>query len=177
MRLEKRTTIDAPRDEVWEVVSDPANWRSLMGAGLAQLEHRGGPETGLGARYELRLNVGSAAIGGLVEFVEWDEGRELAWTSVTGIDQRGRWRLREEPDGASTTVTLRFAYTAPGGLFGVLADRLGAPTVSGHLERALKNLKREIEGDTVSDTATGGLPGAVCACRSGSCTTSARSRS
>ena len=28
-----------------------------------------------------------------------------------------------------------------------MADRLGAPTVSGHLERAVKNLKREIEGD------------------------------
>ena len=161
MRLEKRTTIDAPREKVWEVVRDPANWRSLMGPGMAQLEHRGGPEVGLGARYELRLNVGSAAIGGLVEIVEWDEGCELAWTSVTGIDQRGRWRLREEPDGASTRVTLRFAYTAPGGIFGVVADRLGAPTVSGHLGRALKNLKREIEGDTVSETATGGLPGAV----------------
>ena len=42
------STIDAPREEVWEVVSDPANWRSLMGPGLAQLEHRGGPEAGLG---------------------------------------------------------------------------------------------------------------------------------
>ena len=126
MRLEKRITIDAPRDEVWEVVSDPANWRSLMGAGLAQLEHRGGPETGLGARYELRLNVGSAAIGGLVEFVEWDEGRELAWTSVTGIDQRGRWRLREEPDGASTTVTLRFVLHRAG-----RALRSSWPTGSG----------------------------------------------
>jgi len=161
VRLEKRTIIDAPRDEVWELVSDLPNWRSLMGPGLAQLEHRGGPEAGLGARYELRLNVGSAPIGGLIEVVEWDEGRELAWTSVTGIDQRGRWRLREEPDGASTAVTLRFAYTAPGGFFGALADRLGAPTVSGHLERALANLKREIQGGTMSDTATEGLRGAA----------------
>ena len=177
MRLEKRTTIDAPREKVWEVVSDPANWRSLMGPGMAQLEHRGGPEAGLGARYELRLNVGSAAIGGLVEIVEWDEGRELAWTSVTGIDQRGRWRLREEPDGASTRVTLRFAYTAPGGIFGVVADRMGAPTVSGHLARALKNLKREIEGDKVSEDNQGACRGPCCVCPGGSRTTSARSRS
>ena len=32
--------------------------------------------------------------------------RDLAWTSVTGIDQRGRWRLRETDDGR-TRVTLR----------------------------------------------------------------------
>ena len=161
MRIEKKIVVDAPREEVWELVSDPANWRSLMGAGLAQMEHRGGPETGLGARYELRMSAGSAAVGGLIEFVEWDPPGEFAWTSVTGIDQRGRWRLRESDDGVSTTVTLRFSYTAPGGLFGVIADRLGAPTVSGHLERALLNLKREIEGDTVSDTTSGRIKQAL----------------
>ena len=160
MRIEKTVTIDAPRDEVWEVVGNPANWRSLMGAGLAQMEHRGGDEAGLGARYELRVQAGSAAIGGLVEFVEWDPGSELAWTSVTGIDQRGRWRLREERDGASTKVTLRFAYAAPGGVFGALADRLGAPTVSGHLERTVQNLKRELEGGTLEGTG-GGLAGTL----------------
>jgi fatty-acyl-CoA synthase len=161
VRIQKTITIDAPLEEVWEVVGDLAKWRSLMGKGMAQLEHRGGPEAGLGARYDLRMNAGSAAIGGLVEFVEWDEPRELAWTSVTGIDQRGRWRLREGSDGASTSVTLRFAYTAPGGLFGALADRLGAPTVGGHMDRALKNLKRQIEGGTLDGTAGGGLRRAV----------------
>ena len=128
MRIEKSVTIGAPRDEVWELVSDPQAWQKLMGAGLAQMEHRGGPESGLGARYELRMQAGSAAIGGLVEFVEWNPPGELAWTSVTGIDQRGRWRLREDPAGG-TKVVLRFSYTAPGGLFGAVASRLGAPTV------------------------------------------------
>ena len=41
----------------------------------------------------------------------------MAWTSVTGIDQRGRWRLRETEDGR-TRVTLRLAYGAPGGILG-----------------------------------------------------------
>ena len=47
----------------------------------------------------MRMRAGSAEIGGLVEVVEWDEGRDMAWTSVTGIDQRGRWRLREKETG------------------------------------------------------------------------------
>ena len=50
---------------------------------------------GVGARYRMLMHVGSADVGGLIEIVEYDEGRDLAWTSITGIDQRGRWRLRE----------------------------------------------------------------------------------
>ena len=52
-------------------------------------------EPGCGARYRLLMHVGSADVGGLIEIVEFDTGRDLAWTSITGIDQRGRWRLRE----------------------------------------------------------------------------------
>ena len=43
----------------------------------------------------MRMRVGSADIGGLIEVVECDPAADLAWTSITGIDQRGRWRLRE----------------------------------------------------------------------------------
>lgn len=146
MRLEKHITIDAPREEVWEVVGDLANWRSLMGAGLAQLEHRAGPESGLGARYELRMSVGSAAIGGLIEVVEWDEECEIAWTSVTGIDQRGRWRLRA-PAGTETDVTLRLSYQSPGGILALIADRLSAPIVSSNLRASLDGLQRQLEAD------------------------------
>ena len=49
----------------------------------------------------------------------------MAWTSVTGIDQRGRWRLREQDDG-TTKVTLRLAYQAPGGLLGMISDQVSA---------------------------------------------------
>ena len=37
--------------------------------------------------------VGSAEVGGVVEVIEWDPPHELAWTSITGIEQRGRWIL------------------------------------------------------------------------------------
>src|SRR5689334_12696826 len=85
-----------------------------------------------GARYELRMRVGSADIGGPIELVEYDPPRDLAWTSITGIDQRGRIRVREAGE-ERTKVTLRLSYGAPGGLLGVLADRLGASQVKQHL--------------------------------------------
>jgi uncharacterized membrane protein len=102
-------------------------------------------QTGLGARYRMLLRVGSAEIGGLIEMVEWDEPSDLAWTSVTGIDQRGRFRLRHGPSD-QTRVELRLAYGVAGsGLSGWIAERIAAPTVSAHLRRSLQQLKRLVE--------------------------------
>ena len=112
MRVEKQITIDAPCEEVWEVIGDPSNWPRLM-HGITRFDQKGEQEPGVGARYSMRMRVGSADVGGLIEIVEYDENRDMAWTSITGIDQRGRWRVREAPGGA-TTVTLRLSYDAPG---------------------------------------------------------------
>jgi len=69
----------------------------------------------------------------------------MAWTSVTGIDQRGRWRLRERP-GGRTRVEFRLSYGVAGsGIFGAVAERVAAPIVRGHLERTVRQLKRQVE--------------------------------
>ena len=47
------------------------------------------------------MQVGSAEVGGLIEVVEYEAPRDLAWTSVIGIDQRGRWRVRVQEDGST----------------------------------------------------------------------------
>jgi len=59
------------------------------------------------------MQVGSVPVGATVEVITRDEGRDLAWASVTGLDHRGRWRLRPNHDGG-TDVTFRIAYTVPG---------------------------------------------------------------
>jgi acyl-CoA synthetase (AMP-forming)/AMP-acid ligase II/uncharacterized membrane protein len=144
MRVEKEITIDAPCEEVWKVVGDPGNWPRLM-HNLTRFEKKDDEEPGVGSRYSMRMRVGSADVGGLIELVEYDESRDMAWTSITGIDQRGRWRLRQTPEGG-TTVKLRLSYDAPGGLLATVADRLSAPMVASNLEQSLENLKRELEG-------------------------------
>jgi acyl-CoA synthetase (AMP-forming)/AMP-acid ligase II/carbon monoxide dehydrogenase subunit G len=153
MRIDKSIVIDASRDEVWELVSDPRCYRRFMHH-ITELTHKGGPERGLGARFTIHLRVGSADVGGLVEVVEFDEPADLAWTSVTGIDQRLRWRLRETDDHR-TRVTLRLAYEAPGGLLGALSEQVSKPMVAGNLERTLQNLRGEIEGG--SEEVTDGM--------------------
>jgi uncharacterized membrane protein len=139
VRIELSCDVAAPREAVWRSVSDLAAWPGLID-GLTQFEHRGGPVAGLGSRYAMRMRVGSADVGGLIEMVEWDEGGELAWTSVLGIGQRGRWRLRDAGSGR-TRVTLRFAYQSPG-LLGWVADRVAAPVVRRNLEAGLEEVRR-----------------------------------
>jgi uncharacterized membrane protein len=144
MRVSARTRIAAPMESVWEIVSDPTSVLQFM-SGVTRWEVASDPPTGLGARYRMLFRIGSAEVGGLIEIVEWDEPSELAWTSVTGLDQRGRFRLRSVP-GPQTSVELRLAYGVAGsGLAGWIAERLTAPTVSGHLRRSLQQLKRLVE--------------------------------
>jgi uncharacterized membrane protein len=144
MRVGANVQVSAPVDRVWEVVADPERMLSFM-SGVTRWEVEGDQPNGIGARYRVLFRVGAAEIGGLIEVVEWDAPHELAWTSVLGIDQRGRWRLRELPHGR-TAVELRMAYGVAGsGLWGWFAERLAAPTVTAHLRRSLNQLKRLIE--------------------------------
>lgn len=153
MRVSAQVNVLAPPEQVWEVVSDPQRVLSFM-SGITRWEVAGDQPTGLGARYQILLRVGSADIGGLIEVVEWTPGRELAWTSVTGIDQRGRWRLREAGE-ERTQVELRLAYGVAGsGLSGWLAEHVAAPAVTGHLRRTVRQLKRIVEQERARDRAT-----------------------
>lgn len=152
MRVSASVEIAAPIDKVWGVVSDPRRALSLM-SGVTRWEPEGEPAQGLGARYRVLFRIGAAEMGGLIEMVEWEEPREISWTSVLGVDQRGRWRLRELPRGR-TRVELRMAYGVAGsGLFGWLAERVSAPTLAGHLRRTLQSLKRVVEHEQLRERA------------------------
>jgi uncharacterized membrane protein len=144
MRIAEHIDVRAPAELVWAQVSDPARVLDFF-AGVTRWEVAGVQRTGLGARYRMLLRVGSAEVGGLIEVVEHRVPRDLAWTSVTGIDQRGRWRLRERP-GNRTRVELRLSYGVAGaGLFGWLSEQIAAPVVRGHLQRSVRQLKRQVE--------------------------------
>ena len=144
MRIAVSIEVSAPRDLVWEFVTDPARYLHFM-AGMTRFEVVSDRPDGVGARYRTLMRVGSAEVGGLVEVVEWDENCDLAWNSVTGVDQRSRWRLRERP-GERTRVEFRFQYGVAGsGILGWLAEQVAAPQVRGHLRRSLTQLKRQVE--------------------------------
>ncbi len=152
MRVAASVEVVAPIDRVWAIVTDPERVLSFM-SGVTRWEVDGGAAGGIGAHYRMLLRVGAAEVGGLIEVVEWAPPREFAWTSVTGVDQRGRWRMREVTNG-HTRVELRLAYGVAGaGVTGWLAERVAAPTVSGHVRRSLRQLKRMVEHEQLREQA------------------------
>jgi uncharacterized membrane protein len=152
MRVGASIHVSAPTEKVWSIVSDPSYALRFM-SGVTRWEAATDPDSGLGARYRMLFRIGSAEVGGLIEIVEWDPPCELAWTSVTGIDQRGRFRLREAPDGR-TRVEWRLAYGVAGsGISGWIAEQLSAPTVRGQLRRSLQQLKRLVEYELLRERA------------------------
>lgn len=146
MRVVASQRIDAPIDTAWQIASDPHQALAFM-SGVTRWEVAGEPERGLGARYRMLMRIGSAEIGGLVEIVEWQPPCDFAWHSVTGLDQRGRLRLRRDPSNPGRTrAEFRLAYGIAGsGLSGWIAEQVAAPTVRRHLSRSLVTLGRLAE--------------------------------
>ena len=152
MRVSADVEISAPPEAVWAYITDPEKVLHFM-AGVTRWEVVSDEDRGPGARYRMLMRVGSAEVGSLVEVVEYDEPRDMAWVSVTGLDQRGRWRLRERR-GGKTRVEFRLAYGVAGaGLFGWASERIAAPQVSKHLRRSLGQLKRQVEHEQLRTAA------------------------
>lgn len=152
MRLNQSIVIAAPQKLVWDYITEPSNSLHYL-SGVTRWEVVGEQRTGLGARYRMLIQVGSAEVGGLIEVVEFSNERDMAWSSVTGVDQRGRWRLRNAgPD--RTRVELRFAYGVAGaGLLGYVSEKVAAPGLRRHLRRSLQQLKRQVEHERLREVA------------------------
>jgi uncharacterized membrane protein len=144
MRLNESIVIAERPEPIWDYLVDPDNVAHFM-SGVTRWDAVGEQRTGLGARYRMLIAVGSAEVGGLIEVVEFAPARDMAWSSVTGVDQRGRWRLRELAEGR-TRVELRFAYGVAGsGIPGYLSELVAAPSMRTHLRRTLRALKNQVE--------------------------------
>jgi uncharacterized membrane protein len=109
----------------------------------------GEPASGLRARSQIEIRVRSIDLGGVVEVVEWDPPHELAWTNITGIDQRGRWILRD--CGAETETTLRVSYQVPGGFLALVASQLGRPLIQRDARRSLEALTEAVQRGPVDE--------------------------
>ncbi len=143
MRVERRIVVNAERDTVWKVLSDPDRYPRLL-AHVERWERLTGGPARVGARYTVLWKIGSIPVGGIAEVVEFDPARDLAWINITGVTQRGRFRLRDAGPGR-TRVTFRLAYSSEGGLLGLIADRVAAFWVGRSLDESLQNLRRLVE--------------------------------
>jgi uncharacterized membrane protein len=152
MRLNQSIVVSAPPKLTWDYIVNPDNALHFL-SGVTRWEVVGEQRIGIGARYRMLIKAGSAETGGLIEVVEFTEPYDMAWSSVTGIDQRGRWRLRVTDDGR-TRVELRFAYGVAGaGITGYISEHVAAPGLRRDLRRSLQQLKRAVEHEQLRDEA------------------------
>ena len=143
MRLQRQVIADVPPAAVWKHVSDPNCYPEFM-ANLERWERVTDGPVGVGSRYTVHWKVGSVPIGGVIEIVEFDEDRDLAWIGITGVTLRGRFRMRGDGEGR-TKIVFRLAYEAPGGLLGLIADRVAARQVGRIMSTTIKQLKELVE--------------------------------
>ncbi|OFJ53110.1 SRPBCC family protein [Mycolicibacterium grossiae] len=139
MRLQRSVVADVDRHVVWKHVSDPNCYPEFM-TRLERWETVTEGPVGIGSRYTVHWKVGSVPIGGVIELSEFDDSRDLAWIGITGITMRGRFRLRDAGEGR-TKITFRLAYEAPGGLLGLIADRVAARQVGRIMDDTVRRLK------------------------------------
>src|SRR5207302_603423 len=151
MKVEETVLIRVPREAVWRHLAEPARYGGFMD--VTRWQPVGRRKHGVGARFDTRMKVGATEVGGEVEVIEIDEGWDVAWASITGLDRRGRFRIRPQGKGA-TRVTLRFTYKTPSllgsglwALAGYATDALAAPMVTQSVRRSLANLKERIEAE------------------------------
>jgi hypothetical protein len=142
MRIEEQVEIRARAARVWTIVSNPARYGKYE-AGLTAEPHEGSPRPELHARYRATIRVGPIPVGGDVEIVEFVPRREFAWTSLTGIDQRLRLRVRDLGDGR-TRLVLRFGYSSAGPL-GYVADVVSYGRVREIMRHLIGAIKTEAE--------------------------------
>ena len=143
MRVERELILKADRHAVWEIVSDPSRYPEFM-RNLERWDTVTEGPADIGSRYTVHWRIGAAPVGGVIELVEYDDARDLAWLAITGVSQRGRFRLRDAGSGG-TKVTFRLTYQSPGGVLGLLADRIAAGQVGRTLAASLGDLRALVE--------------------------------
>jgi uncharacterized membrane protein len=151
VRVEKRVTIDLPREEVY------AFWRNLEN--LPRFMEHLESVTTTGDKTSRWIAKGPAG-----SKVEWDaeiindEKNELiGWRSLEGaeVDNAGSVHFADGPNDRGTEIRVTLRYSPPAGKLGVAVASLWGEDADTQVEEDLQRLKRLLE---VSGTTKGGTP-------------------
>ena len=145
MRIERDIVIESRRKAVWDVIATLHEHPQVL-AGVTAWKPLEDKPFGVGSRIEARMRVGSAQLASLVEITEFADGCDMAWTSLTGVDHRGRFTLRDGGDADHTILRFRMTYSPPGGFFGLLAGRAARAIMQSNVDATVRAVKQWAEG-------------------------------
>jgi len=138
-----RVTAAVPARRAFDFVADYRNVSRLLD-GVTRWEPLG-RDHGVGARFDVEMRTFGIPLHNVLVIDRWDEPRELAWRSESGlIEQTGGWRFK--PRRGGTEIELRIAYEPPGAALGNLIAGRADALVRRRLEMALERMQAELEG-------------------------------
>jgi uncharacterized membrane protein len=142
MDVQRSIVVEREPETVFALVSDPDRFPEFF-VGITRWEPASKKRRGPGARFRVRMKVGSVEAGGQVKVTEWKPGRVIAWTSERGIPHRGAWRLR--PVRRGTELRLEIDYDLSGGPLGRLVERVVGRIVGRNMAATLLAARRILE--------------------------------
>lgn len=124
--IRHENTIEVPIATVWDYMSEVSNLPEWM-FGLSEMTPLTDQSRGEGAQFQLRIKVG-ARIDSVIEVTRWLDGREIDTASLSGFENKTRWKLTEV-DPQTTKISVQIDYDFPGGFAGKALSKLFEPGV------------------------------------------------
>ncbi len=137
-----RREVEAPVERVFAYVDDHRNTVRYM-RGLTLWSPTTDVVHGKDAEFEVVMKAGPANLRSVVRITTWTANRTIAWRSIEGFQQKGRWAFSGRGD--HTEVTLDMEYEFGGGIAGRMLGKAAEPAVRHNLEQSVKALKEQTE--------------------------------
>ena len=135
-------TIAAPVETVFAYVDDHRNTTKYM-KDLVKWQPTTDVTHGKGAKFAVGMKAGPTTLSSVVDINAWTENKTIAWTSLEGFKQTGKWSFKAKGD--QTDVTFDMDYEFGGGIAGRMLGKAAEPIVRSNLEASVRNLKSQTE--------------------------------
>lgn len=145
--IHRIATTTAPVDTAFAYVDDHRNVPAWM-FGVTRFDPVGPQSQGLGAVFDVTMQIGPKALHSRVRITEWELDRVIVLDSIDGIGSSSSWRFRPTDDGG-TELSVDFDYTLPGGLLGKALAKLVEPIVGTAIAQTESTLRHNVEALTL----------------------------
>jgi uncharacterized membrane protein len=138
-------TVKVPPEKAFDYFADYRNVPPLLD-GVTKWEPVGSKTRGVGALYNVEMNVMGLPLSNVLRLDRWRRPREIGWTSESGlIKQEGGFTFTKVEDGVR--IELRIAYEPPAAVVGMFLAQAVDGLVRRRLENALKRVRRTLESN------------------------------
>ncbi len=114
--------------------------------GVTKWEPMGAKSRGMGALYNVEMNVMGFPLSNVLRLNRWRRPHEIGWVSESGlIKQEGGFTFTEVDQGVR--IELRIAYEPPAAVVGMFVAQRVDGMVRRRLEKAVERVRKTLESN------------------------------